>query len=167
MAVTRFHAELGLATGTGLLGLAGLIGALDLGVGWTQSGPDSGYFPFYISLVLIAASLWNIGAAIRTRMGGGEAALELAQAFLEGEGLRRVATFLAELTVFVVLSIVMGVYFGGTLYLAWSAWKHGGYRPVTALAIGVIFSIVQFVLFEWAFLVPLNKGPIEAMLGIY
>lgn len=167
MAVTRFHAELAMAAGTGLFGLAGLVGALELGVGWTQSGPDSGYFPFYISLVLLAASLWNFGTAIRTKLGGGEAALELAQAFLEGAGLRRVLTFLGELTVFVVVTMVMGVYFGGTLYLAWSAWKHGGYRLHTSIAIGAIFSAVQFVLFEWAFLVPLNKGPIEAMLGIY
>ena len=135
MAVQRFHAELGMALGTGLLGVAGIVGALELGTGWSSSGPDSGYFPFYISLILIGASLWNLVSALRQRAQGGALAARLAETFIERDGLIRIGTFFAEMVAFVIVTMLLGIYISGTLYLAWSAARHGGYRWTTAIAI--------------------------------
>ncbi|MBV2143623.1 tripartite tricarboxylate transporter TctB family protein [Falsochrobactrum sp. TDYN1] len=167
MAVKRFHVEIATAIGTGMLGIAGLIGATELGFSWEKSGPEAGYFPFYISLILITASLWNLGAAIFRLNAGREAARELAETFLDREQFRRVAVFLCEMVAFVTLTLLMGLYFSSALYIGWTAWRHGGYRLLTAIGISVSFTAAQYVLFEIAFLVPLKKGPIESWLGIY
>lgn len=167
MAVKRFHLEIATAIGTGALGVAGLIGSMELGYSWGKSGPEAGYFPFYISLILIAASLWNFGSSLVHYNAHGKAAEALRETFLDWEQFRRVAIFLGELIAFVILTVVMGLYVSSVVYLTWNAWCHGGYRLITSAAIGIIFTAAQYLLFEIAFLVPLKKGPIEAWLGIY
>ena len=165
MAVTRFHVEIATAIGTGLVGVVGLIGSMQLGYSWEKSGPEAGYFPF--SLILIAASIYNIGSVIVTNRSKNEIAREYAQEFLSDEQRKRLGVFLGEMIAFVVLSLFIGVHVGSAVYIAWTAWRHGGYRLPVAIAIGAIFSAVQFVVFEVFFLVPLLKGPLEAWLGIY
>jgi len=50
--------ELGVAAF--LMALAALVIAdsLRVGIGWADDGPRSGYFPFYVGLLLLAASGW-------------------------------------------------------------------------------------------------------------
>lgn len=169
MSVTRFHAELGTAATTAALGVVAVIGAGELGWGWGDSGPEAGYFPFYVGLVLIAASLWNLWQAharhraTLSRVAGAEAEAP----FLKREHLGRLGTFIAAMAAFVIGTVTLGVYVAGTAYIAWSAWRQGGYRLWVALAIGIAFSVVQFVIFETIFKIPLLKGPLEALLGIY
>src|ERR1700753_2338448 len=37
------------------------------GIGWDSTGPQPGYFPFYLSVILGAASLYGLGAALLSR----------------------------------------------------------------------------------------------------
>lgn len=170
MTVKVFHAELGTAIATGALGLAGAVGATELGYGWEESGPQPGYFPFYVGLILIGASLWNgVAAFIRHRRaqahlaGGGDAE----EPFLDGERARRLGVFLAALLAFVVLTLTLGIYVGSILYITWSAWRQGGYRLPLALGVGAGFAVALYLIFEAIFKIPLLKGPIEPLLGIY
>src|SRR3979409_145938 len=39
------------------------------GFGWDSPGPQPGYFPFYLSVVLAGASLYGLGAAWLARAG--------------------------------------------------------------------------------------------------
>lgn len=170
MTVKVFHAELGTAIVTGLLGAAGVIGANELGHGWTESGPQAGYFPFYVGLILIGASLWNlISACLRHREARAHAARsgDPEEPFLDGERARRLGIFIAALLVFVIVTLTMGIYVGSTLYITWSAWRQGGYRLPVALATGLGFAVALYVIFEVIFRIPLLKGPIEPLLGIY
>ena len=48
--------ELGLTVFTCLIGIVVMFGSLEQGIGWSESGPAPGYFPFYIGLLLSAAS---------------------------------------------------------------------------------------------------------------
>ncbi|MFD1881094.1 tripartite tricarboxylate transporter TctB family protein [Paracoccus pacificus] len=170
MAVTRFHAELATSVGTAALGLLAVFGAMELGYGWTPSGPQSGYFPFYVGLILIAASLWNIGAAFlkhRASRAASDTADDFEEPFLDRERLGRLSRFLVTMLIFVIATLFLGIYVGSAGYIAWSAWRQGGYRPYLALALGVGFSVALYVIFEVIFLMPLLKGPIEPLLGIY
>lgn len=167
MAVKRFHLEIATAIGTGAIGIAGLIGSIELGFSWTKSGPEAGYFPFYISLILLAASLWNLGTVLVHYNAHGKTAELLRETFLDWEQFRRVVTFLGEMILFVILTVTMGIYFSSIVYLTWNAWYHGGYRFIISAAIGIVFTAAQYALFEIAFMVPLKKGPIEAWFGIY
>lgn len=170
MTVKVFHAELGTAIATGLLGLAGVIGAEELGHGWTESGPEAGYFPFYVGLILIGASLWNLvtaylkhRAATHHAAGGGAAE----EPFLDRDRARRLGVFIAALLGFVLATLTLGLYVGSILYITWSAWRQGGYRLPLALGIGAGFAVSLYLIFEVIFRIPLLKGPIEPLLGIY
>src|SRR5665213_1206819 len=52
-----------------LLGLAALLGYDNwrTGAGWDSTGPQAGYFPFYLSVILGGASLYGLVAAAITR----------------------------------------------------------------------------------------------------
>ena len=170
MTVKSFHAEIGTAIGTAALGLAAVIGASQLGYGWEENGPQPGYFPFYVGVILIAASIWNLVAAFlrhREAAAHSHATGETEHPFLEREHLGRIVRFMGAMLAFVVATLTLGIYIGGTGYIAYSAWRQGKYRLPTALAIGIAFSAVQFVVFEMIFKIPLLKGPIEPLLGIY
>lgn len=169
MIVRRFHAEAATAAGTSVLGLIAVVGATELGFRWGDHGPQSGFFPFYVGLILILASLWNLGRAIakhRETPAQAQASEETEEPFLGHEQLMRIGRFLGALVVFVIVSVLLGIYVGSTLYIAWSAWR-GGYRPLVALAFGLGFAVSLYVIFEVGFRVPLLKGPLEAQLGIY
>ena len=56
--------EIGLALFTAALGAIVMYGSQDIGVGWCDSVPEAGYFPFYIGLLLSAASLGNLLMAL-------------------------------------------------------------------------------------------------------
>src|SRR5262245_30473660 len=52
-----------------ILGLALLLGwdSWRSGAGWASDGPQAGYFPFYLSVLMGAASLYGLGAALQAR----------------------------------------------------------------------------------------------------
>jgi hypothetical protein len=160
MVIRRFHMELLTAGLTCLAGAVTAFGSLELGVGWSESGPQPGYFPFYIGVLLMVLGAYNgVHAAIAKR---GDTEL-----FVERRHAIRLVTFVGPMVAFVVITIFLGLYVGAALYLFYVAWRQGGYRPHFAALLGVGFSLALFVVFELIFQVPLLKGPLEPLLGIY
>jgi putative tricarboxylic transport membrane protein len=51
------------------------------------------------------------------------------------------------------------------IYIAAFMMINGGYSVLKALPFAAVVPVIVFVMFEIWFLVPLPKGPIEAMLG--
>ena len=60
-----------------------------------------------------------------------------------------------------------GFYVAATLYIGLTAWRQGGFRLWVGLAIGAGFAISLYLIFETIFQIPLLKGPLEPLLGIY
>lgn len=129
------------------------------GFGWIEGqGPGPGFFPFYISLIMGAASLANL---IRAASG-----LEprCDQGFVSLTALGRVALVLVPTGAYVALIGTIGIYVSSAIFIAGfmlALREH----PVRALAIGLGIPAALFLMFEKWFLVPLPKGPLEAMLG--
>jgi hypothetical protein len=167
MELRRVHVEIAAALATGALGLAAVAGAVDLGFGWEDGAPEPGYFPFWIGLILMGASLWNLVAAILREREGTSGDAEREGPFLERDSLVRLAQFLGPMVAFVVVTIVLGIYVGSTLYIAWSVWRHGGHHFGIALAMGLAFGAALYLIFEVGFRVPLLKGPLEPLIGLY
>lgn len=160
--LSRLTMEIVTALGTGTAGAVAMIGGAQLGRGWTDHGPEAGYFPFWVGGILVFASLCNAGNAIWRRQSDSGR-----EVFLTREQASRLGRFLVPMVGFVILTVLMGTYVGTTAYLALVAWWQGGVRPWKAIGLGVVFSLVLYVVFEMIFLVPLHKGPIEHALGIY
>ena len=69
-----------------LLGLAALLGwdSWRIGMSWAADGPQAGYFPFYLSIIMGAASAYGLVAALTAR------AMRTADAFVTREQFGRV-----------------------------------------------------------------------------
>ena len=127
-----------------------------LGFGWTAEGPAPGYFPFYMGLFLILASVVNLVKAVRAR--------EL-QAFVTTPALRRVLAVLLPLVAYVAVLTYIGIYVASAVYIALFMWRFGNYALVRGAIVGIAIAVALFLMFEVWFLVPLPKGPVESMLG--
>ena len=56
--------EIGVGLLTLVFGVVVLFGSLKVGIDWGVEGPKPGFFPFYVSLFIIGASLYNIAQAV-------------------------------------------------------------------------------------------------------
>ena len=45
--------EIGVAVFMALLALVGIFGSIKVGIGWGAEGPRAGFFPFYVSLIVV------------------------------------------------------------------------------------------------------------------
>lgn len=160
MVIKRIHMEILVACLTAIAGVVVAGGSLELGVGWTDSGPDAGYFPFYVGLLLAAAGFANAVWTVIVHRGE-------AEVFVEHEQAMRLLGFFLPMAAFVAVTLVLGLYVGAALYLFYVAWRQGKYNPLWAAALGIGFAVFLFVVFDVLFKVPLLKGPLEAFLKIY
>lgn len=156
--LSRRAAEIMAALFTGAIGAAVVIGSREYGTGWDSSGPQPGAFPFYVGLIIVAASLANL---VRGALAGA------GPAFVDRLQARQAASFFLPIVAFVILTVTLGIYVGAALYLFGVMVFQGGYRWWTALGVSLGVALFFFVVLERWFQVPLLKGPLEAALGIY
>ena len=157
--MTRFAAELVVALVTLALGAAVIIGAREYGTGWNASGPEPGAFPFYVGLIVVAASAGNLFVAWRRRDGH--------RVFVEAEQVRRIAAFGVPLLGFVALSLTLGFYVATAVYLGGVMRVQGRYRWLFCIAVAFGTAVFFYLVLEVWFKVPLLKGPLEALLGVH
>jgi hypothetical protein len=158
--LSRFTMEVAVALFTGLIGVIVCHGSLEFGTGWGNDGPKPGYFPFYIGLIIVLASAFNLLMAfVHYRR-------NVAEAFISWEQGQRVLSFFGPMLLFVLLCSYLGFYVSMILYLFGVMLTQGGYRVPKAAAISLITAVINYLLFEIWFQVPLLKGPLEAFLGI-
>jgi hypothetical protein len=140
------------------LGLVMIVDSRRVGMAWADDGPQSGYFPFYVGLILCTACVINLVAALRDK-----AASE--QAFLTHSQFKMVMALLVPTTVFVIIIKWTGIYLASILLISWFMRRLGGFSYLKTLAVSLGVFLSLFVMFEIWFKVPLPKGPIEAALG--
>lgn len=138
-------------------GLA-IFDSLRLGAGWGSDGPQAGYFPFYLGLILIGSSLGILGQRFQASRAGDAT-------FVTRGQLALVLRVLIPAAVFVVLILMLGIYVASALLILHFMIVLGGFRWRAALPFALGASFLAFVVFERWFLVPLPKGPLETWLG--
>ena len=129
-----------------------------LGARWGEDGPQAGYFPFYIGLLICLSGAGIFLQALQDRALSGDAFVETGQ-------LKTILVVLVPTTVYISLIAWLGFYLASTLYIAYFMYQLGRYSwlKIAPVAIGV--SVVFFLIFEVWFQVPLPKGPLETALG--
>jgi hypothetical protein len=133
--------------------------SLRVGANWGDFGPQAGYFPFYVGLIMFVASA---GTLVTQLVRAGR---EVSPNFVDRAGLWHVLKVLLPTAAFVAAIGFTGIYLAASVYLALFMWWLGGYALFKAIPLSVAVAAVLFYLFEIAFLVPLPKGPLEAALG--
>lgn len=150
-----------IATAVILMALGGIaiMDSLRIGAGWSADGPQSGYFPFWLGLILVGASFVNLAMALRHQ---GRAQGEL---FATWPQLRMVGSVLLPTAVYVAVIPFAGIYVSSAVLVAFFMIRFGEFRSVVSLPAGALAAGVAFVVFELWFLVALPKGPLETYLG--
>jgi putative tricarboxylic transport membrane protein len=149
--------EVGVAAFMALLGVIAIIGSLRVGTGWGAEGPKSGFFPFWIGLIVVATSLYNM---VRAYTHGSR------KLFASWHQIVQVLKVVFPLTLYVGLIPWLGIYVASTLLIAGFMRWIGRYGWPLTLAISIGLPVIAYVTFEMWFLVPLPKGPLEDMLGL-
>ena len=143
-----------------LMALAALVIAdsLRVGTGWADDGPRSGYFPFYIGLLLLTASGWVFVSQLwRWRRAD--------PAFASRAQIAQVLAVFWPMLVYVALIFPLGIYLASAVLIGYFMRRYGKYRWALTAAVAVGVPLLFFLVFERWFLVPLPKGPIERLLG--
>jgi Tripartite tricarboxylate transporter TctB family len=142
-----------------VVGVVVMVGSLKLGAKWGSDGPESGYFPFYISLIILICSSVTLIQSIRAK--------ELSdETFVEREPFRQVMAVLLPAALFVLGVQLIGIYVAGVLYITFFMVWLGKYALWKALAVGLGVSIVLFMMFEYWFQIPLPHGSLFNPLAI-
>ena len=128
------------------------------GMGWAPDGPRAGYFPFYLSVILGAASLYGLVRALMTDAGAGVT-------FVTRDQLRRVLQVFLPTCLFCLVTQWLGIYVASLLLVAGFMRVIGRIALWKSLLTSVVFTLAMFITFELAFDVIMPKGPIEALFG--
>ena len=142
-----------------VVGAIVMVASWQLGAGWSPSvGPDSGYFPFYVALIMFLASGATVVQQFLSRS-------KPSPSFIGRSELGMVLKVLIPVTIFVVLTIYIGIYISMALFIGFFMIWLGRYPWYKVLPVAIFCPIAFFVVFEMWFLVPLPKGPLEHWLG--
>ena len=156
--IARRQMELAVAVTIGVMGAVVAGGGATHNIGWNELGPQPGYFPFRLGVLLMAAGAILFFQALRARGGA---------VFVGAAEFRRMISVFVPTAALAAAMPILGCYVPMVVYLAFMMRVHGRYgwlrTAVTSIAIAAAFYLV----FELWFLVPLAKGPLEEAFGIY
>jgi hypothetical protein len=139
-----------------LLGGVVVSDAVRLGIGWGLEGPQSGFFPFWLAVILVGTSAVIVVQALR-RPGR--------HPFVSRGAAGSVLAVLAPAAGMVLATQFVGLYVASALYLAFYMRWVGRHAWALTLSLAVAIPVISFLIFERWFLVPMPKGPLEAWLG--
>jgi len=144
--------EIGTAIAMMAFGALVIYGSLQVGIGWGAEGPKSGFFPFYLGMVIIAASVVNLITAWSQ---------DPRKIFAEWPQLMQVLSVVIPTAIYVSAIPFVGIYVSSLLLIAAFMMWFGRYGIGLSAAVSVGVVVAVYLMFEKWFLVPLPKGPIE------
>src|SRR2546423_4723241 len=128
------------------------------GMAWDSTGPEPGYFPFYLSVILGAASLYWLAASWWSRR-------EPSETFVTQAQLRRVMAVFVPTLLFCLATQFLGLYVASFLLIAGFMSMVGRIALWKSLLTALVFTAIMFVTFDISFDVIMPKGPLEAAFG--
>ncbi len=143
-----------------LLVLAAMLGFDNwrTGIAWDSTGPEAGYFPFYLSVILGGASLYGLVTTFLARK-------ETSETFVTRAQLRRVMAVFVPTLLFCLATQFLGLYVASFLLIAAFMRLVGRIALWKSLLTAFLFTAIMFVTFDIAFDVIMPKGPLEAAFG--
>jgi len=148
--------EIAVAVSLFVVGAIVVYDSYRLGSKWGSDGPQSGYFPFYIGLLICLSSVVTLVQALLNKSGGGEL-------FVAWGPFKLVLTVLIPAAVYVFGVKYLGLYIASAIYITvFMVWL-GKYSWLKSVAIGLAVNTGFFLMFEVWFRVPLFKGSLDPL----
>ena len=159
--------EIATAVAVALTGVVVVAESLTHDIGWNETGPGSGYFPFRVGVLLIGATIVRL-LQVRLKPDTTTASGPVGTiSFVSRAELRRSLSIFWPTAALVVAMFPLGCYLPSGVYLAWMMRRHGGHGWLLSAAYGAAVMVAFFLVFDLWFRVPLAKGPLEALFSIY
>ncbi len=128
-----------------------------LGSSWAFDGPQAGYFPFYVGLMMFVSAAVTFAQALLSK--------QPRRIFVDAQQFRSVLTIFVPSAIYIGGIYLIGIYVASAIFLTYFMRVLGGYRFVLIAPVALGVPIVLFFLFEVWFLVALPKGPVESFFG--
>jgi putative tricarboxylic transport membrane protein len=140
------------------VGVVVMVDNYKIGAGWASDGPESGYFPFRIGVLLCLASLVVLLRSLFGKHKNHEV-------FVSWARFKPVLLVLLPTTLFVLAIKFLGIYVASAIFIAafMRVMDKSSWLKVVLVSVGV--NAMLFWMFEMQFSVPLPKGPLEALFG--
>ena len=139
------------------LGCTVIYGSRELGAGWTSEGPGSGYFPFYIGLIMAISGAGIFYQSLFGRKG------KNTDVFVDGEQVKRVLSVLIPAGIYVFAVEFIGLYVASFLYIILFMVILGKFSWVKSFITAFCVNALFFMMFEVWFKVPLYKGQFDLL----
>jgi putative tricarboxylic transport membrane protein len=154
-------AELLVAVALAVLSIGIMIKSTDgLSIGWVpDAGPGSGAWPFWLSTGMLLSCLLTIVRWFR-RISPGSRSDEL---FMTAETTQIVGITVAALSLLLIGTHFIGIYFSMMLFLIFYLRILGGHGWLLTLALALATPIGLFFFFEGALVIPLPKAYSEPL----
>lgn len=141
-----------------ILGLVVIMDSRRVGAGWADDGPQAGYFPFHIGLVLCFASAWTLWRVLFSGK-------DTTGVFVSRKKLQLVLSVFIPSLIYVAAIYFIGIYVASAVFIGAFMYWHGRFPWTQIIPVSLLVPVAVFLLFEVWFLVPLPKGPLEALIG--
>lgn len=134
-----------------------------LGSSWGSDGPQSGYFPFYIGLIICFSALATLAQVLiddwKAKQKNYQGAVaRKKKTFVTWSAFRQVLQVLVPSLLFVLAVQFIGIYVSGVVFITLFMVYLGHYSWVKSMSISLAVMIATFAMFEIWFRVPLWKG---------
>jgi putative tricarboxylic transport membrane protein len=146
-------ADIVVALGLMVIGLLVLGDAVRLGFGWGMSGPESGFFPFYMGLGIVICTFFIVLRAIKIYKKDGAG-----KPLIPKGGTAQILWVLLPAIGVVLLTELLGLHLATVLYLAFYMGVVGRIPWAKVILLSVLVPLVVYVLFDRIFLIPLPEG---------
>ena len=129
-----------------------MIGSVKLGANWTPEGPESGYFPFYIFLMMFISSSAVFYESLFINKKNPD------EPFVQKSAFKQVLCILFPGIAFLLGVSLIGIYVSSIIYISVFMIWIGKYAYWKAIFIGLFVGVILYLMFELWFQVPLPHG---------
>lgn len=135
------------------IGIIVIVDAVRLGFRWGSSGPESGFFPFYLGVgtLICSAVVLSKGFKEFKKEGSGERLIP------EG-ALKPILWVLIPSTMMIILTEFVGLHIAAMIFLAFYMRAVGKIGWITVALVSILLPISLYVVFDKLFLIPLPTG---------
>lgn len=136
-----------------LVGVIVIADSVRLGFMWGRTGPESGFFPFYLGVGLVISSLivfFNAFALYRKKGAGGP--------LMPPGAIKPILWVVIPSTAMVVLTELVGLHIAAALFLGFYMRVVGKIGWGTTFLVSIIAPLSLYITFDKLFLVPLPQG---------
>ena len=135
------------------IGLLVIWDSVGIGYGWGMSGPEAGFFPFYMALGVVICTFFIALRAIRIYLKEG-----VGKRLVREGGLAPILWVLLPAVGMILLTELIGLHLATVIYLAFYMGVVGKIHWAKVTLISILLPVIVYIVFDKIFLIPLPEG---------